>query len=345
MSIKRMPIGDFVKNLYAAYKRKDGYIMGATGQDPKKWSAGSWWFTQYNGNSKQKAKALYWRDHAARVWDCNGLAEGLYKDYSGVDINTKARYNYAQWCDPKGSGLIPAKYRVPGAAVFWGSTASAIHHVGYLYKPVIEGKPSGDWYLIEARGVMYGVVMTRLNERKPNFWGWMTKYFNYSGSNDAPVPSVDDAILGSRILKNGMEGADVKALQTNLTRLGFECGSWGADGDFGDATEQAVRAFQAAYGLTVDGEFGPKSLAAMEKAMADHDTTKEDPKFVQIEGGDCYVRSAPSLQGNPLGIAKRGQKLPYQGESKQDERGVTWHLVIFDNKNGWVSEKYGRLTV
>ena len=109
-----MPISKFVSEIYAAYKRKDGYLMGATGQDPKKWSVNSWWFTQYSG--KQREKALYWRSHAARVWDCCGLSEGLYKDYTGVDINTKARYNYAQWCSPKGSGSIPLQYRVPGTA-------------------------------------------------------------------------------------------------------------------------------------------------------------------------------------------------------------------------------------
>ena len=105
MSIKRMPTALFVEELRAAVARKDGYIMGATGQNPKKWSVNSWWFTQYT-TAAQRKKALYWRDNAERVWDCNGLAEGLYKDFSGVDINTKARYNYAQWCDPKGKGLF-----------------------------------------------------------------------------------------------------------------------------------------------------------------------------------------------------------------------------------------------
>ena len=244
MAIKKMPIGQFVAELKAAYDRKDGYIMGATGQNPKKWSTSSWWFTQYSGS--QKTKALYWREHAARVWDCNGLAEGIYKDFSGTDINTKARYNYSQWCDPKGSGLIPAKYRVPGAAVFWGDSASNIHHVAYLYKPVVDGKPDGDWYLIEARGVNYGVVMTKLKSRNPNYWGLMTKYFDYE--NDAVItPTVYH--LGDRTLKNGSEGDDVKELQTDLIELGYDCGRWGADGDFGDATEMAVKDLQTDHKL------------------------------------------------------------------------------------------------
>lgn len=91
MSIK-IPVSKFVEFLNNRCLAKDGYIMGATGQDPKKWSKNSWWFTQYEGS--QREKALYWREHAKRVWDCNGLAEGYYKDVTGIDINTKARYNY-----------------------------------------------------------------------------------------------------------------------------------------------------------------------------------------------------------------------------------------------------------
>ena len=82
-SIRKMPAALFAQELGEALARGDGYIMGATGQDPRKWAASSHWFTQYSG--AQREKALYWRAHAKRVWDCNGLAEGLYKDYAGKD--------------------------------------------------------------------------------------------------------------------------------------------------------------------------------------------------------------------------------------------------------------------
>ena len=104
---RKMPIYRLVDGLKAARERRDGYIMGATGQDPKRWAAASWWFTQYT-RADQRKKALYWREHAQRVWDCNGLAEGLYRDYTGRSIDTRARYNFAQWCDPRGAGMIPA---------------------------------------------------------------------------------------------------------------------------------------------------------------------------------------------------------------------------------------------
>lgn len=333
MAIKRMPIGLFVSQLEAALNRKDGYIMGATGQDPKKWSTGSWWFTQYSGS--QKTKALYWREHAARVWDCNGLAEGLYKDYAGVDINTKARYNYSGWCGEKGKGMIPAAKRCAGAAVFWGDSASSIHHVAYLYKPVDASKPTGDWYIIEARGVMYGVVRTKLSARKPNFWGIMDKYFDYGDTADY-VPT--EPALGERILKNGMEGSDVKAMQEALIALGYDCGKWGADSEFGDATEFALRAFQEGHGCGVDGEYGPESHAAMVKALAEI-KAPEQARSVKIVGGQCWVRSAPNTDGEKLGVAKEGAVMPYGGQTAENG----WLLVEYDNQNGWVSGKYGKL--
>lgn len=331
--MKKMPIAQFVSELYAAYKRKDGYIMGATGQNPKKWPVNSWWFTQYT-SAKQHEKALYWREHAARVWDCNGLAEGLYKDFSGEDINTKARYNYAQWCSPKGSGLIPAKYRVPGVAVFWGTSAANIHHVAYLYKPVVANNPSGDWYIIEARGVMYGVVMTRLDERKPNFWGWMTKYFDYDESAEMTPSAPSESTL-----RNGDEGDAVEQMQTNLIRLGYDCGRWGADGDFGDATEMALKKFQQEHGLTADGIYGEKTREAMDKAIASLEQAKDDPRHIKIVGGNCYVRTAPNTSGGILGVAHDGDLLDYGGQTSDNG----WNLVDYKGVNGWVSGKYSKL--
>ena len=332
---KKMPIPLFVEQLYAAYKRKDGYIMGATGQNPKKWSVNSWWFNQYKKNPKQYKQALYWREHASRVWDCNGMAEGLYKDYSGTDINTKARYNYAQWCAPKGKGMISASFRVPGAAVFWSDGgANSIHHVAYLYKPVNANNPKGDWYIIEARGVMYGVVMTKLNDRKPNFWGWMTKYFDY----DQPVVTTP-VTPADGTLRHGDEGNAVKQMQTNLIRLGYDCGKWGADGDFGDATEIALKEFQRQHGLEPDGVYGPKTESAMDEAIADMSKPHDDPKSVEIFGGNCYVRSAPDKDGKILGVAHAGDKLTYGGQTSDNG----WNLVEYKGENGWVSGKYSKL--
>ena len=178
----------FAEFIWQRMAAKDGYIFGARGQDPKKWAKTSWWFTQYKGS--QRTKALYWREHAARVWDCQGLAEGYINDVTGKNIDVRARDNFANWCDPKGKGKIPAERRVPGAAVFMGWP---ITHVGFLVKPVNDSDPTGDWWVVEARGVMYGVVKTRLSARSWTRWGLMTKYFDYA----APVESDADSVLAT----------------------------------------------------------------------------------------------------------------------------------------------------
>lgn len=59
-----------------------------------------------------------------------------------------------------------------------------------------------------------------------------------------------------RQLSKGMDGNDVKTLQAALIANGFSCGTAGADGDFGNATDAALRKFQTKYGLVADGIAG-----------------------------------------------------------------------------------------
>lgn len=75
-----------------------------------------------------------------------------------------------------------------------------------------------------------------------------------------PVPVSDLPVL-TRILRWGVKGDDVKALQDALNSLSFNAGP--EDGDFGDQTETAVKAFQARYGLQIDGEVGPITWKAL----------------------------------------------------------------------------------
>ena len=63
------------------------------------------------------------------------------------------------------------------------------------------------------------------------------------------------------ILKTGSSGAAVKALQTKLKLAGFSPGA--IDGKFGEATKNAVIAFQKSKNLTADGLAGPKTMEAL----------------------------------------------------------------------------------
>lgn len=228
-----------------------GYIMGAWGQAPDKLSA--WYFTgQYDGDDEKAA--VKWRDTCKRVFDCNGLFEGFYHDQTGININARARNNYTQWCGTRGTGTIPIGERVPGAAVFVISNGVAVH-VGFLERPVNAGKSDGDWYVIEARGVRFGVVRTRLLARKWNAWGHMTEYVDYAAA-DVPVTTTPT-------LERGAVGDAVMRAQERLIAHGYRLPLYGADGDYGAETEAAVRAFQAASGIMVNGVIDNATWAAL----------------------------------------------------------------------------------
>jgi hypothetical protein len=258
-------------------KDQYGYVMGGNGT------------IATDEYLRQRAKSSYplsWKSHykdtlkwlGRRVVDCNAVAEYFYRSKTGVNIDTKARLNYANWCSKKSSKKPDRKLKglpqMPGVAVFSGGiSASGITHVGYLlYK---YGSGDLDWYVLEARGRNYGVVITKLTKREWRYWGVMDKYFEYdlkvdwnpiAGSGGGSKP-VETKLVFTRILKCILEnnvykyrGEDVKTLQKLLIDKGYKIT---ADGIFGEATETAVKAFQKSKKLTVDGVVGKNTVVAL----------------------------------------------------------------------------------
>lgn len=67
-------------------------------------------------------------------------------------------------------------------------------------------------------------------------------------------------------LRNGDTGKAVKELQEEIVSLGYKLPRYGIDSDFGDETENAIRAFQKNAGIFIDGIVGPQTYTALEKA-------------------------------------------------------------------------------
>ena len=99
----------------------------------------------------------------------------------------------------------------------------------------------------------------------------------------------------SATLRNGSSGSDVKKLQQALKNLGYLKGS--VDGDFGDATETAVKAFQAQNGLTADGVAGAKTLSVLYS-----DSAKKAPTTT--------VTNTPKATATPFTSYKNGDSGP-----------------------------------
>lgn len=77
-----------------------------------------------------------------------------------------------------------------------------------------------------------------------------------------PEPVATEVTVKLPVLKKGAKGEQVKALQALLIGYGYKMTdangkTYGADGSFGGATENAVKSFQKKNGLEVDGSCGP----------------------------------------------------------------------------------------
>ena len=77
--------------------------------------------------------------------------------------------------------------------------------------------------------------------------------YDWNGNAVYTRPDVEKISIQVYVLKKGVKGEYVKALQHLLIAYGYSCGDSGADGSFGGATKSAVEAYQKANGLPVTG--------------------------------------------------------------------------------------------
>ena len=115
------------------------------------------------------------------------------------------------------------------------------------------------------------------------------------GKSTAPKPKTD------HILKRGAKGEYVLELQKNLVALGY--GPLVADGDFGKATEAAVKRFQTDHGLRVDGWAGNRTQAAIGKALEQPKVRAAEKK---AEKAEEKVETAKKAAEKAKDTAERG---------------------------------------
>ena len=145
--------------------------------------------------------------------------------------------------------------------------------------------------------------------------------------------------LGARVLRLGLEGPDVSELQSHLMDLSYDCGRWGADGDFGDATDMAVRAFQKDYQLKVDGVYGPYSHRVMCDILFELEKKQQHSQQIEIWGGSCYLRAEPHIEAEIIAVVNADERYIYEDISE-----TGWFKISKNKKQGWVSGKYARIT-
>jgi len=197
-----------------------------------------------NGTKGSCAGCKYFPNTNVRFFDCRGFTRWLLAQ---VGISLQGAGATSQWNNESNwlaKGLIRDMPEDVVCCVFQKNPNSTVmEHTGMGV---------GGGLIIHCSGE----VKTARSTDK----GW-THYAIPKGLNGAiPVPDWRPTI------RRGSSGEDVKYCQSILISLGYDLGSYGADGKFGAKTEAAVKAFQKSKGLAADGVVGPLTWDALERA-------------------------------------------------------------------------------
>lgn len=164
-----------------------------------------------------------------RVHACD--SQGLLTAYTGMEATPN--YCYSAWCTEKGRiGEVKRPYAI-GEAVFIMDSEERMMHTGFIC-----GQLGGEPLVVEARGIAFGVCVTKLSERPWTHRGLCTRRLIYDEN------CYDEQIVLS-LQKPRVRGEAVKMLQQALNALGYFAGD--ADGVCGEFTLSAVKEFSKAH--------------------------------------------------------------------------------------------------
>lgn len=226
-------------------------------------------------------KEWYIRDWYNRPWNCVLRHPDLEVRACLADLATKAannnRIGYDQyqrdtyWKELQKVNYDPSKITVACEADCSAGVIANVKAAGYiLNRPELKNitctytgnmrsglKAAGFACLTESKylnGSSYLVAGDILLNDAHHTATAVTNGVNADGSTPAAATMP--------LLKKGSQGEAVKKLQQTLNGKGYKLTE---DGDFGNKTEAAVKAFQKANGLEVDGEVGPMTWGVLLK--------------------------------------------------------------------------------
>ena len=151
---------------------------------------------------------------------------------------------------------------MPGDQIFFGDKGDE-EHTGIVYKVdgsrvyTIEGNTSGASGVVANGG---GVFKKSYSLNDSHIVGYGRPRYDVETivepSNTTTKKEESTVNIELKVLREGSENYTVKALQRMLYALGYNLGSNPIDGVFGPKTDAAVRTFQKANKLEVDGIVG-----------------------------------------------------------------------------------------
>lgn len=122
-------------------------------------------------------------------------------------------------------------------------------------------------------------------------------------------PGAKNELVGTNnepVLRKGDTRNAVKKLQQMLMAAGYKLAQFGADGDFGEETHEAVRKFQRDQNITIDGIVGPATWGRLNKAISKDKSWKDKLAVVLVDG--MNVRHSPDMGNDAIaGTVQKGE--------------------------------------
>jgi hypothetical protein len=241
-----------------AKKHKTIYVMGCFGA-PMTEVNKTRYINHHSYNRRTNRKPMIQAATADTFgFDCVNLIKGILWGWNGDKnaIYGGATYKVNGVPDVSADGMIAECYSVTTdfGKIEIGEVLWTPGHVGvYVGNGLaVECSPA---FLNRVQYTAVGNIGKRVgyNTRtwvKHGKMPWVT----YEGAKKQEGGSTVE--IEMNVLKKGAKGEQVKTLQRLLDALGYDLGGYGADGSFGPATDKAVRSFQKAEALEVDGSVG-----------------------------------------------------------------------------------------
>lgn len=249
-----------------ARNHKTLYVMGCFGAPMSDGNKAR--YTQNHSYNKKSArtKLIHAASEDTFGFDCVNLIKGLLWGWSG---DTGKTYGGAKFIsngvpDTNADGMIQLCKEVSTdfSKIEVGEAVWLKGHIGVYI---------GDGLAVESTPAWKNCVqVTAVHNigKKSGYKGRKWKkhgklpFVSYDAS-ETPAASENSEVSGLPLLERGSEGDSVKALQILLKGYGYSLGSYGVDGEFGSATENAVEAFQEDMELEADGKVESKTWAKL----------------------------------------------------------------------------------
>lgn len=257
--------------------------------------------------------------------DCVGMIKSFF--WKGGDINAEDKYNSNHCPDVSANGMFALCLEKGHIDTIPDVPGLVVHKPGHI------GVYIGNGYTIEMNGFVNDCLRRKVTDGPWTSWGRLpASMLEYVDVDTTIVP--DD-------IKFGDTGEAVEQLQKLLMDLGYPLPKYGADGDFGRETEDALKAFQRDHGLPDTGVLDDETMRVMwtcEPKPPEEGNAEAETTVVEVTGSVVNLRYGPGTEYGVFGKVSQGTRMEWIATAYNG-----WYAVRMGERVVWISNDYSEV--